>query len=242
MVFNAVVVEYGPERILPMKTCPAALKKIVEHFAPVGVLITITPAEDFVIDDGWHGAARNIPDVWAIKHLDRLSLEVSDEVSIGFLIHEIIHSLVARPAWDHTFNSDVYNWSNLKSLLMEEHPIIIYGRNLITTLDIQEEATRSASTWDGDKRGRWKQPGGDLLSHDNIGMPGLDKIANAIELFAAYGVTDKCGRLIGSFDIDVAKKNVKTILKCLKLRYTREDVLGEFPQEGSAIYVHRRAA
>lgn len=224
-----------------MKTCPIALKKIVEHFTSAGVSIKITPVEDFVINDGWDGANHTIPDIWSIKHIDRLSLEVSDEVAIGFLIHEAIHSLVARPAWDHAYSSDLYNWS-YKSLIREEHPIIVYGRSIIEKLDIQEVATQSASTWEDGKRGTWKQPGGDLLSHDDIGKPAKDKFAKAVKLFTAYGVTDRCGKLIGSFDINVAKKNVKTILKHLGDHLTQEDVLGEFPQEGSAIYNLKQAA
>lgn len=203
--------------------------------------IIVTPAENFVIQDGWHGASRNLPDIYAIKHLDRHTLEVSDEVAIGFMIHEAMHSLVARPAWDHTFNSDVYNWSRHKSLLREEHPIIVYGRNLIQLLDIQEAATKSASEWDGDKHTKWKQPGGDLLSHDNLGSPSKKKLAEAIDLFTAYGVTDKCGILIGSFNINVAKKNVAIILEHLCAKFTHEDVLGEYPQGGSDIYLRRAA-
>lgn len=219
-----------------MKTCPIALRKIQEHFAPVGVMITITPAEEFLPQNGWHGPSNRLSDIHAIKHLARLSLEVSDEVAIGFLIHEILHSLTARPAWDHTLNSDVYNWTRKGTIIKEEILIVFYGRDILKILDIQEAATDSSAIWeviDGVRKHiSWKAPGGNLFSHDNLGNPTKAKMNNVITLLSAYGVTDMEGNLIGPFNPNMSNNTIKKIKSILN----EDDVLGLVPQVGSPIY------
>lgn len=230
----------------------------MEHFAPVGLTINITPIEQFSNPDGWFGPTGNLSEEYTIKRPDRYVLEASDEVAIGFLLHEAMHTLLARPAWDHTLSGCTYNWTQQGSIIAEEHPIVIYGRHIIQSLDIQEAATESASEWEEDTtvtkrvkgkrkvvstgrhRGIWKQPGGDLMSHDGMGSPcpkNLEKTFNTLNL---SGVTDKKGKLIGSFNPNMSNNKIKKLMKILKA----DDVLGLIPQIGSPadIVKYKKAA
>lgn len=227
------------------KTCPVALKKIQEHFDLAGLTINITPIEQFSNPDGWFGPRGLLPEEYSIKRPDRYVLEASDEVAIGFLIHEAMHTLLARPAWDHTLSGCTYNWTAKGTIVREEHPIIVYGRHIIQSLDIQEAATESASEWEEDTtvstdrlRSIWKQPGGDLMSHDSIGKPTAKYLEEAINTLKLCGVTDKRGRLIGSFDPNMSNNTIKKLRKIL----SEEDVLGLSPQLGSDIATYKKAA
>lgn len=230
-----------------MRTCPDALKKIQEHFAPVGLTINIIPLNEFSNPNGWFGPQGNLLEDFTVKRPDRYVLEVSDVVAIGFLLHEAMHTLLARPAWDHTLSGCTYNWTQRGSIIAEEHPIVVYGRHIIQSLDIQEAATESSAVWEDAteitkrvkgkrkvvstdrQRLMWKQPGGDLMSHDNMGTPTETNIAKTINTLKICGVTDARGKLIGPFNPDMSNNKIKKLMKILNL----DDVLGLVPQIGS---------
>lgn len=203
-----------------MKTCQIALKKVQDYFAKIGFTIIVVPVEAFSNPKGWRGPHGKLREEWSIKIINRTTVEVSDEVSLGFLIHEAMHLIIARPAWDETVSGDVYNWSKKVGIVADESPIIIFGRNLLTTLNIQEEAIQSARHFDPEPPydGYWKQPGGDLLTHDSLGRPNEERMLRSISYLMKCGVADVHGNLIGFFNPEIAKN-----FSCITLGLEIED-------------------
>ena len=179
-----------------MKTDPIALQKVTDFFASIGLTITVVSTDQFKNQDPWRGASGTLIEPWTVKYVGRTGIEVSDEVSLAYLIHEALHLLFARPAWDHTVSDSVYNWHKAGSMISEEIVLVTFGFQVMKTLNVLNAAIKSSKTEDG----TWKHSGREMLLTNRF------PYTRYIPYAMACGVADAKGNLIGFFDPIVATR------------------------------------
>lgn len=125
-----------------MKTRSECLNIIQAYFSQIGINIVVIPLENW--EPGYIGPNfdKYLPE-WRCKLDNHQTLMITCETPLSYVIHESIHLLFARKAWDFKKNSDTYNWADNKTktcLGMEDVYYVVFGRYLAEQiLDIQDE-------------------------------------------------------------------------------------------------------